>query len=199
MIEKRTKNLLAKAIGAKSILVALAMSAFPNSDISRTIEKYEPTHFAIQTAGRFLQQEKERIESFWKETFTVDPLTYARNNSELTLEGQASWYGPGFHGNLTASGAVYDQDNPNMAAVIYNSTNKQYWPRLKNRWVVVYDKGTGNHITTQLVDNGPLRPGRVMDLSRAGFKRLTGNLEQGLTDVEIYVLPKNYDPSKVTS
>ncbi len=76
------------------------------------------------------------------------------------LRGVASWYGPGFHGRVTASGALYDQRDFTVAhktlplgTVLLVSYGE--------RQVVVY-----------VNDRGPYIAGREFDLSEAAASYL---------------------------
>lgn len=71
------------------------------------------------------------------------------------IEGIASWYGPGFNGLPTASGAIYDEN-------LYTCASRDL--PLGTILLVTY----GDRSVLLLVnDRGPFVPGRVLDLSRA--------------------------------
>ena len=70
-----------------------------------------------------------------------------------TLSVIASWYGPGFHGNLTASGERYNQH-----ALTTAHKTLPFGTRLRvcfKRCAVV-----------RVTDRGPFIPGRNLDLSK---------------------------------
>ena len=83
----------------------------------------------------------------------------------------ASWYGPGFHGNLTANGTRYDQ---------YASTAAHKTLPFGTRLKVCYD--TCEQVT--ITDRGPFIPGRDLDLS-LGTARRIGMESAGVGDVEV--------------
>ena len=83
----------------------------------------------------------------------------------------ASWYGPGFHGNLTANGTRYDQ-NASTAA----HKTLPFGTRLK----VCYDTCE----TVTVTDRGPYIPGRNLDLSYGTALRI-GMASAGVADVEV--------------
>ena len=83
----------------------------------------------------------------------------------------ASWYGPGFHGNLTANGTRYDQ-NASTAA----HKTLPFGTRLK----VCYDTCE----TVTVTDRGPFIPGRNLDLSYGTALRI-GMASAGVADVEV--------------
>lgn len=76
--------------------------------------------------------------------------------------GIASWYGPGFHGKATASGAVYNQNEFTAA--------HQTLP-LSTR-VMVTNMETGSATEVIITDRGPFAKGRIIDLSYAAAQAL---------------------------
>ncbi|RIK11241.1 MAG: hypothetical protein DCC49_00870 [Acidobacteria bacterium] len=71
------------------------------------------------------------------------------------VEGIASWYGPGFNGLPTASGAIYDES-------LYTCASKEL--PLGTILLVTYK---GRSVLLLVNDRGPFVKGRVLDLSRA--------------------------------
>jgi rare lipoprotein A len=88
--------------------------------------------------------------------------------------GQASWYGPGFHGRLTASGEVYDMYDLTAAhpALPFGTTLR------------VTDLVSGRSVIVRINDRGPFIGRRVLDLSYAAADRL-GIVHDGLTQVRM--------------
>lgn len=78
----------------------------------------------------------------------------------LTQEGIASWYGPGFHGKKTTSGAVYDQHGMTAA--------HQTLPLGSS--VEVTNLTNGKSVTVLINDRGPFVKNRVIDLSYAAAR-----------------------------
>ena len=76
--------------------------------------------------------------------------------------GMASWYGPGFHGNKTANGEVYDMHKLTAA----------HRTLPLGSVAVVRSMSNGREITVRINDRGPFARGRVLDLSLAGAKAL---------------------------
>ncbi len=91
--------------------------------------------------------------------------------------GEASWYGPGFHGNQTASGEVYD-----MEAMTAAHRRLPFGSRVQ---VVNLDNGRSTQVTIN--DRGPFARGRIIDLSRAAARDI-GMLGSGTARVRIEVL-----------
>lgn len=89
------------------------------------------------------------------------------------LEGIASWYGPGFHGNHTANGETYD-----MFALTAAHKTLPFGTWLK----VTYG---GRSVFVRINDRGPYIAGRFLDLS-AGSARAIGLTGIGFVTAEIY-------------
>ena len=92
-------------------------------------------------------------------------------------EGEASWYGPGFHGRQTASGEVYD-----MEAMTAAHRELPFGSRIH---VVNLDNGLETWV--RINDRGPFARGRVLDLSRAAARKLD-MLGSGTARVRLEVL-----------
>ena len=90
-----------------------------------------------------------------------------------TLSGTASWYGPGFVGSPTASGAPYDPERLTCA-------NKEV-----PLGTVLRVSANGRAISCLVNDRGPYVGDRILDLSRAGSRALGYD---GLAQVVIEVL-----------
>lgn len=73
----------------------------------------------------------------------------------VSFEGVASWYGPGFEGNHTANGDIFD---PNL----YTAASKEL---PLGSWLYVEHQGRG--VVVLVNDRGPYVGDRVLDLSRA--------------------------------
>ncbi|MBS0168975.1 MAG: septal ring lytic transglycosylase RlpA family protein [Nitrospira sp.] len=91
--------------------------------------------------------------------------------------GQASWYGPGFHGNRTANGEVYDMHKLTAA----------HRTLPLGSVVVVRSLTTGRQVTVRINDRGPFARGRILDLSLAGAQSV-GMVGSGTDDIELRVI-----------
>jgi rare lipoprotein A len=96
--------------------------------------------------------------------------------------GEASWYGPGFHGRRTASGERYDQD-----ALTAAHRTLPFGTRVR-----VTNLDNARTVEVRINDRGPFVAGRVIDLSRAGA-RVIGLIGPGVGPVRLDVL----DPTTV--
>ena len=88
----------------------------------------------------------------------VTPLPEAR----LSQVGIASWYGPGFHGKATTSGAIYNQ---------YEFTAAHQTLPLGTR-VMVTNMETGSATELTINDRGPFAKNRIIDLSYSAAEAL---------------------------
>lgn len=91
--------------------------------------------------------------------------------------GNASWYGPGFHGKRTANGEVY-----NMYAM--TAAHKTLPLGCKVR---VTNLSNGRKIIVRINDRGPFHGGRIIDLSKAAAKKL-GILGSGYAKVHVKII-----------
>jgi rare lipoprotein A len=93
--------------------------------------------------------------------------------STLTLScGIASWYGPGFHGRLTANGEQFNQNSLTAA-----SKTLPFGTRVR-----VTNRRNGRLIIVRINDRGPYVGSRVIDLSKEAMKRI-GGLDSGVVPV----------------
>ncbi len=76
--------------------------------------------------------------------------------------GKASWYGPGFHGRLTANGERF---NTNAFTAAHKTL-----PFGTN--VKVTNNKTGRSVVVRINDRGPYVHGRVIDLSKASARAI---------------------------
>jgi rare lipoprotein A len=90
-------------------------------------------------------------------------------------DGGASWYGPGFNGNRTANGEIFDQNEMTAAhkTIKFNSLVE-----------VTYQ---GRSVVVRINDAGPYVGGRVIDVSKAAAEEL-GLIAAGHGHVELEVL-----------
>lgn len=97
--------------------------------------------------------------------------------------GEASWYGPGFHGNKTANGERYDMHKLTAA----------HRTLPLGSVAVVHSLTSGRRVTVRINDRGPFARGRVLDLSLAGAQAL-GMTDNGTDQIELRVVGYNPRP-----
>lgn len=95
----------------------------------------------------------------------------------VRFEGLASWYGPGFEGNLTASGDVFDSS-------LYTAASKTL---PLGTWLYVEYNGRG--VVVLVNDRGPYVEPRILDLSR-GAAQAIGMEHAGVGWVKAEILLK---------
>ncbi len=93
------------------------------------------------------------------------------------VEGVASWYGPGYHGNKTSSGETFDQDALTAAHA--------YWA-FGTRVKVTFP-ATGRSVVVRINDRFPSHKGRAIDLSRGAAKAI-GLIGPGTGTVRLEVV-----------
>ncbi len=98
-------------------------------------------------------------------------------SEEKVFIGKASWYGPGFHGRLTASGEVFNE-NAQTAA-------HREWPF--GTKVLVTNLRNGKSTVVTINDRGPYVEGRHIDLSRAAAREV-GMIDAGVVEVKMEIL-----------
>jgi rare lipoprotein A len=87
---------------------------------------------------------------------------------------KASWYGPKFHGRVTANGEIYDQ----MAFTAAHKSLK-FGTLLK-----LTNKKNGKSVIVRINDRGPYIPGRQLDVSKAVAMEL-GMIQKGVARLEV--------------
>ena len=105
-------------------------------------------------------------------TAAIEP---ARIGSEET--GIASWYGIPYHGRRTASGEIYDMEQPTAA---HRSLPFQ-------TWVEVTNLENGKRVDVRITDRGPFVGGRIIDLSHRAARDIE-MLGPGVVKVRLKVI-----------
>ena len=105
-----------------------------------------------------------------------------------TFTGISSWYGPNFHGKLTANGEIYDMYG-------YTAANK-ILPL--NTIIKVINLSNNKSVVVRVNDRGPFVKGRILDLSYAAGKKI-GIDKTGTAMVKIIVLSTPNTPKKLIS
>jgi rare lipoprotein A len=113
----------------------------------------------------------EDVVSVEEELITAD-----RSLVEFVDKGsmKASWYGPGFHGQKTANGEVYDQNSFTAAHKSLKFGTLLKITNLKNSKSVV----------VRINDRGPYIHGRDLDLSKAAALEL-GMVRKGVAKIKV--------------
>lgn len=121
--------------------------------------------------------------------FGVDRLTdQAYVATGVTQTGEASWYGPGFHGRLTANGERYDMHGISAA---HKTLPFGTLVRVTNQW-------TQKQIVVRINDRGPYAHGRIIDLSKGAAEKI-GLTGSGVAPVVITVVTPNTQGAQPTN
>ncbi len=91
--------------------------------------------------------------------------------------GEASWYGPGFHGRTTANGETYDQ----------NALTAAHRTLPFNTRVRVVNMRNGKSVDVRINDRGPYVGDRIIDLSRKAAQEID-MIETGVARVRLILL-----------
>ena len=113
----------------------------------------------------------EDVVSVEEETVTAD-----RSLVEFVDKGsmKASWYGPGFHGQKTANGEVYDQNSFTAA-----HKSLKFGTLLK-----ITNQKNNKSVVIRINDRGPYIHGRDLDLSKAAASEL-GMVRKGVAKLKV--------------
>ncbi len=107
-----------------------------------------------------------------------DARNYISPKPTFKQVGEASWYGPGFHGEKTANGEIFNQNRLSAAHRTLPLGTKAKVTNTEN----------GKSVDVKINDRGPYVGGRVIDLSRAAAKKL-GMEKEGVTIIKIEANP----------
>jgi peptidoglycan lytic transglycosylase len=104
-------------------------------------------------------------------------LTDNVGSAIYTEEGNASWYGPPFHGRKASNGEVYDMNKLTAAhrTLPFDSI------------VRVTNLNNGKTTTVRITDRGPFVDNRIIDLSKAAAQEIE-SIGPGVVPVRIEVL-----------
>ena len=158
------------ALAAGCLVLAGCSAPFANRDTTyspRVVEEGDPVP---KGGGRY---------SVGK-PYSVNGRTYVPSeNPAYRAEGIASWYGPDFHGRLTANGEVYDMHGISAA---HTTMPLPSYARVTNL-------DNGKSIIVRVNDRGPYAANRIIDVSKHAAS-LLGFIERGTTRVRVeYVGP----------
>jgi Lytic transglycolase len=107
-----------------------------------------------------------------------DEMVTRRSAPPTTLApvnvGHASWYGPGFIGKKTASGAIFDDNKLTAAHKTLPLGSKARVTNLSN----------GRTVKVEINDRGPYAGNRIIDLSKAAARAL-GMIDDGVVRVRV--------------
>lgn len=115
---------------------------------------------------------------FASQALARDPVVKTKPAKRVV---HASWYGKGFAGKRTASGATF---NPRFLTAAHRTID------LGSK-VKVTEMRSGRSVVVEITDRGPYSPGRDIDLSYAAAQTL-GIVHSGVARVTVEVLDGTY-------
>jgi len=101
-------------------------------------------------------------------------LYVPREDPDYSEVGYASWYGPNFHGRLTANGEIYDMNGLSAAHTTLPLPS----------YVRVTNLTNGSSVVVRVNDRGPFHDDRIIDLS-ARAAELLGMTNAGVAQVQV--------------
>ncbi|MDX1586750.1 MAG: septal ring lytic transglycosylase RlpA family protein [Balneolaceae bacterium] len=115
------------------------------------------------------------------------PPSAGKEAGEVIEEGVASWYGPNFHGNLTANGERYDMNGITAAhrTLPFNTVLR------------VENLDNGKSVVVRINDRGPYAKNRIIDLSKGAASKID-MLGPGTARVQLILLEGDLENSRVT-
>jgi rare lipoprotein A len=120
-----------------------------------------------------------------KETLDAD---YASTENARAIEnGISSWYGPNFHGKLTANGETYDM----------NGVTAAHRTLPFGTILLVENLDNGKTVQVRINDRGPYAKNRIIDLSKGAAERID-MIGPGTARVRLYLLEGDLENSRVT-
>ncbi len=99
---------------------------------------------------------------------------FPKEDPNYVKTGMASWYGPNFHGRLTANGEIYDQYSLSAAHPTMPLPSYAKVTNLEN----------GSSVVVRVNDRGPFAHSRIIDLS-ARAAELLGYQRKGIAKVRV--------------
>lgn len=120
---------------------------------------------------------------FFVSSCGVIPRTPSSKTLATLGEGRASWYGPNFHGKLTANGETFDM----------NGLTAAHRTLPFNTMVRVDNLDNGRTVIVRINDRGPYVDNRIIDLSRKAASDL-GMINAGTASVRLSLIEEGDRP-----
>ncbi len=153
-----------------TIVISLALSGYVSSEDKNTKE-------AKKIAEKVKRKAQHTEKAEGSQNLVKDKVTVNKGNDGKPIVeqvGEASFYGPGFHGKKTATGEKFDQNDKTAAHPTLPLGTKATVTNLDN----------GNSVDVKINDRGPYVKGRDIDLSKGAAKEL-GMTKDGVAPVKI--------------
>ena len=153
-----------------TFLISLVFSGIVSSEDKDTKEARSIAEKVKRKAER--SEKAEGRQDLVKDKVTVKQDDKGQQIVEQV--GEASFYGPGFHGKKTATGEKFNQNDKTAAHPTLPLGTKATVTNLDN----------GNSVDVKINDRGPYVKGRDIDLSKGAAKEL-GMTKDGVVPVKI--------------
>lgn len=116
---------------------------------------------------------QERIDEIKSEADSVE----VAEQPDIIQTGEASWYGPGFHGRITSNRERFNQDDLTAAhrTLPFNTI------------LEVINTENDEAVEVRINDRGPYARNRVIDLSRAAADEI-GMIDGGVAEVDLVLV-----------
>lgn len=138
------------------------------------------TQFVVHTAKQITKDTQSQGQGHYKvgNPYQINGIWYyPAVDYDYDETGVASWYGPDFHGKLTANGEIYDM---NLVSAAHRTLPM---PSI----VQVTNLENGRSLRVRINDRGPFARGRIIDMSRRGAQ-LLGFEREGTARVRVQIL-----------
>ena len=160
------KTIIFKKTYYVAIIVTISILTLCTSSV-----RYKRETFSAPLGGRHYVGSRKRK--------TRRPVPKGQNQvlSGKVLRGMASYYGPGFHGKLTANGEKYNMNGKTAAHKTLPFNTRVKVTNLEN----------GKSVIVRINDRGPYKKRRIIDLSVGAAKEI-GLIQSGVAEVKIKIL-----------
>lgn len=124
-----------------------------------TTTKFSVAEYGVPASPRVTKTKRVKKgggRSFVGKPYKVRGKWYTpKEDPDYDKAGLASWYGPNFHGRLTANGEIYDQFHLSAAHPTFPLPS----------YARVTNKKNGKSVIVRVNDRGPFAHGRIIDVS----------------------------------
>jgi rare lipoprotein A len=166
--------------GDRAALKFDGQAIFPQSEQNQTQDVLESANLLRRLLGG-AKPVSEVVDSPNNKRLITNSGFSPTLNSRIVgvMSGMASWYGPGFDGNYSASGEVFNANDLTAAH-----------PSLPFGTLVrVVNMDNGESVVVRINDRGPYAYGRVIDISTAAAN-IIGLISSGVAPVRLEVLSR---------
>jgi rare lipoprotein A len=165
-------------LGDRAMLKFDQQAVFPETLQNQTQDVLESANLLRRLLGG--ASPVQEVANSPKPKYTASSSSPALNSRIVgVMSGMASWYGPGFDGNYSASGEIFNASELTAAH-----------PSLPfGTMVRVVNMDNNQSVVVRINDRGPYAHGRVIDISTAAAN-VIGLISSGVAPVRLEVLSK---------